>query len=346
MTLDPQEIFADLINFRKKIGAEEAHVDITLKPFRFVLYNYVNGKAFHFMTCPTVRNTAPENLHRASHKPDGLHPCGNCISAWNRKFPNNKVNAKTFDLENFFSQLQYDPHMWDGVDIDKIKEVNDARFMPDCYLLYRPVRNMKFHFMKCSEVRYDEEIGWIKAYRFTNNISGKFMLFDGTEQSLRPCPKCLAEWDNGKGWNGYSKASDADKKAISRDFDIQEFFTISRDRPELVELYKLMDDNKVWFGADIKNEYPGNWSEISKMYRIANGYRCEQCGIDLSDATDLAVVHHVNGSHPEVDHDNMKVLCVWCHSKQPHHQKTVKFDRDQYLRLMKLYKEQGIKRPD
>ena len=166
-----------------------------------------------------------------------------------------------------------------------------------------------------------------------------------TTQSLKPCPKCLAEWNNGEGWNGYSKA-DADKRAIRDNFDIREFFTLSRGRPELVELYKLMDDNKVWFGADIGNEYPSNWGEISNMYRIANGYRCEQCGVDLSDATDLAIVHHVNGSHPEIDPKNMKVLCVWCHAKQPHHEKSVKIDRDQYDRLLRLWREQGIRRPD
>ncbi|MBQ6001357.1 MAG: hypothetical protein IJL18_00715 [Synergistaceae bacterium] len=346
MTLDPKEIFADLINFREEIGAKEAHVDITLKPFRFVVYNFLGGAAFHFMPCPAVKKADPQKLHRASHIPDGLSPCGNCITAWNARFPDNKVSAQNFNLERMFSQLQYDPNMWDGVDIDKIKEVNDEKFMPGCYLLYRPVRNMKFHFMKCSDVRYDEKIGWIRAYRFTNNISGKFELFDNTTQSLKPCPKCLAEWNNGEGWNGYSKASEDQQKVISKNFDIREFFMHSRGRPELIELYELMNDNKVWFGADIGNEYPSNWGEISNMYRIANGYRCEQCGVNLSEATDLAIVHHVNGSHPEVGPDNMKVLCVWCHAKQPHHEKSVKIDRDQYDRLMRLWREQGIKRPD
>ena len=104
-----------------------------------------------------------------------------------------------------------------------------------------------------------------------------------------------------------------------------------------------MDDYSVWFGVNVDNEYPANWTEISAMYRIAQGYRCEECGLDMSAFPDLAVVHHVNGSHPEVGPDNMKVLCVWCHSKQPHHEVSVKLDRYTLSLLKRLRREQGIK---
>lgn len=99
----------------------------------------------------------------------------------------------------------------------------------------------------------------------------------------------------------------------------------------------------MWFSAKVDNEYPANWSNISTMYRIAKSYRCEQCGLDMIEFPNLAVVHHVNGSHPEVDMGNMKVLCIWCHSKQPHHEKSVKMDRYTLKLLRQLRSRRGIK---
>ena len=118
---------------------------------------------------------------------------------------------------------------------------------------------------------------------------------------MPPCECCLAEWDNGNGWENYSSADDSTKKTIKDNFNIETFFdhcSEKEPRPaELSELYKLMDDNIVWLGADIDNDYPRNWSDISNMYRAAKRYRCGQCGVDLSEHKDLAVTHHVNGVH-------------------------------------------------
>ena len=38
MPLNPEEIFADLITYRKEINAPECHCDYEVKPFRFVIY--------------------------------------------------------------------------------------------------------------------------------------------------------------------------------------------------------------------------------------------------------------------------------------------------------------------
>ena len=201
MTLDPEEIFADLISFRKEIHAPEVHhMEYTVKPFRFVLYTPA-GTSFHFMPCPTVKRTS--NLRRTSST-HGLHVCGNCINAWNNRFPDRPLTTKTFDLEQFFAQLEYDPEMWNGIDIPPEEDENE--FMPECCLLYRPVyfkrrKGQKdtnvFHFMKCKAIRYDESIGWIKTYRFTDRVSGDFEMFGGRTYELHPCEDCLAEWNGG-----------------------------------------------------------------------------------------------------------------------------------------------------
>ena len=347
MTLNPEEIFADLIAFRKEINAPECHCDYEVKPFRFVMYK-PDGKAFHFMPCRTInkaqKNGSIKDYRRTSKNP-GLRVCENCIKVWNKKFPHNKLFVKTFNPDKFLMELEYDSHMWDGIDLPP--EFNDDEFSRDCFILYKPVVNIPFHFMKCSDVVSDEKIGWLRSYRFTDRITGQFEMFDGSFQTLRPCVKCLAEWDSGRGWRGYSSAEDSVKKEIRDSFSLREFASHCRSLetslPELTELYRLMENNTVWFGASVSNEYPGNWDEISTMYRIAQNYRCEECGLDMRGHEEIAVVHHVNGSHPDVRPENMRVLCKWCHSKQPHHERSVKIDRYEYKLLRKLHKQQGIK---
>lgn len=68
MMLDPEEIFADLINFRKEINAPDVHMNYTVKPFRFVIFSPASKK-FHFMPC-----------HRIVIQK--LKPCIDCLSEW------------------------------------------------------------------------------------------------------------------------------------------------------------------------------------------------------------------------------------------------------------------------
>ncbi len=345
MPLNPEEIFADLITFRKEINAPECHCDYDVKPFRFVLYN-PSGKVFHFMPCTTIRTAnnsgTISNLRRTSQAPR-LNVCRNCINLWNNLHPDMTLSAGTFDINKFFLQLEYDSHMWDGINLPP--EFDGEEFSRNCFTLYRPVKGSVFHFMKCETVREDEKIGWIRSYRFTDRITGKFEMFDGSFQTLRPCAECLAEWDNGNGWKNYSSAEDDEKKLIRLSFSLKELSGLCEHNipHEISELHSLMENKTVWFGANVSNEYPGNWQEISTMYRIAQNYRCEECGLDMSQHTELAVVHHVNGSHPEVSPENMRVLCMACHSRQPHHERTVKLDRYTLKLLRQLRREQGIK---
>ena len=351
-TLNPQEIFADLIAFRKEINAPECHCGYDVKPFRFVMFSPASN-TFHFMPCQTIKtaqtNGSIKDFRRTSKNP-GLKVCKNCINAWNKKFPGNNLSANNFNLDKFLMELEYDSDMWDGIDLPP--EFDDEEFSRHCFTLYRPVKGSVFHFMKCSVVREDEKIGWIRSYRFTDRITGEFEILDKETrklklQTLRPCEECLSEWDNHNGWENYSSAEDSVKREIRRSFSLREFANHCRSLetrpPEITELYRLMENNTVWFGANVSNEYPGNWPEISTMYRIAQNYRCEECGLDMSRHTELAVVHHVNGSHPEVGPGNMRVLCVGCHSRQPHHERSVKVDRYTLKLLRQLRREQGIK---
>lgn len=344
--LDPEEIFADLISYRKEINATEVHLNYTLKPFRFVLYNPIDVNAkYHIMPCSVIQRTqnndAIKNLRRTCAVPQNMSVCSHCVNSWNRRFPEVPLDVKTFDLAKFFMLGKYYPEVWYGIDIPP--EVN----MLGGFLLYRPAAKSEFHFMRCKIVRYDEKINWIKSYRFAEITSGGFELEDGKTHKLHPCRECLTEWDNGIGWKSYSKASDEQKKAIYDCFSIEEFFEHCNNQEhmpdKLSELYELMNNNAVWFGSGVSNDYPKNWEQITDMYRSSHGYHCEHCGLDMAGFPELAITHHINGSHPDVRPENMKVLCVWCHSKQPHHEKSVPLNQYQLNLLRKLRREQDIK---
>jgi len=321
-----------LVNARKNLGAKLIHLPTKIKPAinpkHFLLYNPHNpASKFHFMFCEELKSANLSNYRKISNINDlhGHQVCGFCRNEWNQKFPNEPLPSP-FDIEKFFSGCGYHPEAWGRI-------LNKEIFKPGCFFLYSPVWGVPyFHFMKCSEIREKEANGWIKTLRFTPNLSGSFYVYHNghfERQNLQPCPHCLQEWNGGIGWRNYNNVDDHEKDRIKFRFFIDFFHDCDPNQPELAELYKLMEDNKVWLGADILNNYPQNWlfhvdghgwSGITTMYRMAKNYKCECCGVNLRNNTRLLVTHHVNGSHPDVSPSNMKVLCRWCHSKQPYHQ--------------------------
>ena len=374
--LNPNEIFADLINFRENIGAPLKHTDYNArfakhylpKPILLYIPNYYPNEElpkFHFMHCFSVREAVARGtiLSRwvRTSRTDGqfrmfdgslksLQVCRNCRNEWRKPLP------KPFNIKSFFAQFGWHPEIWNNM-TNLPTNIDTGMYRTGCFLLYRPVKFAPFfHFMRCRKVSQDEKIGWIKTYRFTSNLSGFFAMFDERNengeyvrveaQKLRVCPDCLAEWDGGNGWENYSRVKNNQKENIKRKFSILKFFDFCNSLParprELDELYELIENGTVWVGTTADNNYPGNWSSITKMFRTVQGYRCEQCGVDLSRNRRLLVTHHLNGSHSDISPNNMKVLCVCCHAKQPYHKGLEKVDPQDRALIEELRRQQGI----
>jgi hypothetical protein len=70
-----------------------------------------------------------------------------------------------------------------------------------------------------------------------------------------------------------------------------------------------------------KNEYPDNWSSISNNRREGVEYVCEDCGKDFSNRKNNLHVHHIDGMKYNNSSNNLRVLCIHCHSEQPGHAK-------------------------
>ncbi len=70
---------------------------------------------------------------------------------------------------------------------------------------------------------------------------------------------------------------------------------------------------------DLPNEYTEDWGDISEIYRLSVGWICEDCGVDLASNKFFLHVHHLDRNKKNNKNENLRALCVQCHSDQPGH---------------------------
>ena len=82
--------------------------------------------------------------------------------------------------------------------------------------------------------------------------------------------------------------------------------------------------------------YTDDWREVSRKLRENKGWRCSQCGVNLSSLRGLLQVHHVNHIRSDNRSENLRVLCLECHSNQPSHEHMKHVaDYEENLRLIR-----------
>ena len=68
------------------------------------------------------------------------------------------------------------------------------------------------------------------------------------------------------------------------------------------------------------NDYPSNWSAISELYKSVRLFQCECCNIILKkELRRYLHLHHVNGQKNDCSAENLRLLCIECHAKEPLH---------------------------
>jgi len=79
-------------------------------------------------------------------------------------------------------------------------------------------------------------------------------------------------------------------------------------------------------GAKDIRDYPIEWSGIRDSFMQKKNYTCESCGFPSKPmlAGLYLDVHHINYDKMNCDDDNLRLLCLKCHSEiDEHHRKTV-----------------------
>jgi len=190
----------------------------------------------------------------------------------------------------------------------------------------------KYHIYKCSTVSKMFHSKREHRYKINNRDDGTFyfifndyngkILKEEQYQKLDVCKNCLHKFQN-------RYASDYDVS----NFKLKAFYQEQRS-------FFDFDTSKLEKGEDAKpNVYSKKWKEISTQFKKVRGYRCEECGWKANNYYQQRFIHthHQNGDKTNNINENLKALCIECHSNVDGYHKQIK-SQPNYREFIKLKK--------
>jgi len=178
----------------------------------------------------------------------------------------------------------------------------------------------KYHIYKCTTISNMFNSGRKHRYKINSRDNGTFyytftdyngyVLKTVDNQKLNICKNCLKKFL----YKNYVSDSDVANFNL-KDFHKQNknFFDFDTSLMEKGEYAKA-------------NVYSRKWTEISNQIKTKRDYSCEGCGWRPANSYEKRFIHthHQNGDKTNNRDDNLKVLCIKCHSNVDIYHKRIK----------------------
>ena len=247
-----------------------------------------------------------------------------------------KPNTKVVELENKLS--------FSSVSVDLIEISVDNRGLLDfngfkvvAYIrdqlrgvdIANKVSSYRYHLCDCRTLKKMREIGRQGRYLTTKRKDGLFEVYDTSyNQSVKVivkmelCKNCIEELKERNLWID--------------PFSLEKFFKkYDSIVPKTIKRIET---------ATVVQNYSPNQDDISREYKIAAEYRCQKCNVECISFPNLLHLHHKNGNRADNSHENLRVLCIDCHSKEAMHEYMVnpQIAKTQVEKIKQLRKAQGI----
>jgi len=194
---------------------------------------------------------------------------------------------------------------------------------------YNRTSDYRYHLANCSTLRSMRAAGREKRYLVTKRKDGLFEVNDLTWSTpkkyivkMRLCYNCIQELR----W----------RRLYFTPFVLEKYF-------EKFDTYVPKTIRRIETVKKIQT-YSPNHEDIAREYKKAANYTCQSCGVHCAFDPSLLNLHHKDGDPSNNDHNNLRIFCVDCHSKQPYHTQVSrpKVAKEKIEGINKLRKSQDI----
>jgi hypothetical protein len=193
----------------------------------------------------------------------------------------------------------------------------------------------RFHIANCDKLQEMRANNRFERYVVATRDTGVFQInlkgynssaFERSDKTLRVCQLCLSKLN----WEGFKQIGGdrSLRRGFVADFRLTRFFEVY---PQNLMTHEPRHDAH---SAPL-NDYGPEFRMVADRIKRQRGYKCDDCGIDLSKLRRFLHAHHKNGLQHDNSDENIAILCVVDHAKQYNHSH-VKHTADykEYVRLL------------